>query len=193
MPSTGFTNGLRACVRALWIGAWDLPHWTEAMVGTIRSYYTWAWEEGTREAGLDPADMSPDEMMALERVIFDALVHLTTFGEAIVLHSKAAGGKLGPLFSRVEVWANGYDHVRQEAFTLVSKDTPLTWVLGHAEHCSSCSKLAGKTKRASYWRQAGVQPRVPNAWFLACRGYNCQCELQALGHTLSRGRLPSLP
>ena len=60
-------------------------------------------------------------------------------------------------------------------------------------NCNSCLKLDGKVKRASWWTENNVLPRVPGAPWLACKGWRCQCGLFPTDKPLSRGRMPKLP
>ena len=92
--------------------------------------------------------------------------------------------------SRIPMWVNRYNDVVNTAKIMAGGDKKLKWVLGPTEHCSSCSKLAGKVKRGSVWIASGIQPQSRS---LACGGYNCQCSLQPTTDRASAGRLPSIP
>lgn len=52
-------------------------------------------------------------------------------------------------------------------------------------NCSDCEALAGKVKRASYWRDH----ITPKDWALRCKN-GCKCTLEDTDEPLSRGPLP---
>ena len=73
------------------------------------------------------------------------------------------------------------------------KDPKLRWVLGPTKtHCRTCSKLSGKVKRASWWRD-NVMPQQPPNESLECQGWKCGCVLEPTDEPLSRGRMPNVP
>jgi hypothetical protein len=84
-------------------------------------------------------------------------------------------------FSWLTARADGYTEtlrfVYNSARMLVGKDMPLTWRLGNAEHCSTCTKLNGKTHRASYYLRRNYIPGMPGS-STECRGFNCACHLE---------------
>ncbi len=81
-----------------------------------------------------------------------------------------------------------------KVYNLTIVDEPEYIANGFLVHnCSSCLKLDGKVKRASWWTENNVLPRVPGAPWLACKGWRCQCGLFTTDKPLSRGRMPKLP
>jgi len=107
-----FAANLRGAVRGLWNGGWDRFEFLENMEIAIQRGFTQAWAEGAGECGIAPGDYSAEEEMALREAIFGQMPHLIGFAAAIEDNSKANGGKLGPLLSRVGMWANRYNEVR---------------------------------------------------------------------------------
>ena len=98
--------------------------------------------------------------------------------------------KLRTAMSRIPMWANRYREVMNTAKTMAGADRKLKWTLGPTEHCESCSKLAGKVKRGSFWIASGIQPQ---SRALACGGWACQCFLSPTTERASPGRLPRIP
>lgn len=198
--ATNYRNGIRAAATGLWTKALDFDQFYDAMDVTIRAGIPKAWHEGAKECGIKPADLSPTEKVAIQQAIAGELGHVFEFATWIEEHSKAAGGKLGRVggtggvMGRVDIWLNRYLDVVNRARVMACGDQPLEWVLGPTKkHCSSCSKLAGKVKRASQWERANVRPQNPPNWALECQGFNCLCSLIVTDKPLSRGPLPKLP
>lgn len=189
----GYTRAIRACVRALWSGEWDYDLFFQGMLDTIRYHIPQAWHAGAKECGVLPSELTQAERIALEQAIQYELQWIDGFAAAIMENSKADGGKLGPLVNRSKVWTGRWEGVKVKAMTMACKDRKLKWVLGPTEHCRSCLKLAGKIKRASYWNERGILPRVHKAPYLECGGWRCQCTLVQTDEPMSKGPLPNLP
>ncbi len=99
--------------------------------------------------------------------------------------------KLSTAMSRIPMWTNRYREVQTTAQLMSGENFKQIWILGPTEeHCKSCSKLAGKVKRKSFWLASGIQPRASS---LSCGGWNCLCELQPTSEPASRGPLPRIP
>lgn len=189
-----YQSGLRGAVRGLWSGVIDYDQFFDMMLVSIRRNLTQAWQEGAAECGILLSDLTPAERTALEQAIAYETQWIAGLGSATEEGSKANGGKLAPLFTRLEIWVGRYVGVRDKAKVMACGDQKLKWVLGPTEQsCTSCSRLNNKVKRASYWNRVGVLPRVHGAPWLACRGFRCQCILQLTDEPCSPGPLPSLP
>jgi len=188
-----FSIEVRGYVTLLWRGDLTLGEFVSGLTGTINRGFHAAWIEGAARAGVEPDELSDKELSKLTVEISQATAAVELFGIAIIEGGKARKGKLSPLLKRAEMWTSRYDEVRHTAEVYASGDKKLMWTLGRAEHCPSCLKLHGKVKRASYWAEKGILPRVPGAPYLACRGYRCDCSLVPTDEPLSPGRLPNLP
>ena len=192
--AANYRNGIRAAVRGLWLGAFDFYQFYDALDVTIRNGLTTAWYEGAAECGILPADLSPTERAAIAQAIAGELGHIDSFATEIEAGSKANGGKVGPLLARAEMWILRYQDVVNRAKVMACADQKLEWVLGLTkEHCSTCLKLTGKVKRASYWQQVGVRPQSPPNPLLECGGWACLCNLIITDAPMSKGPLPNLP
>jgi len=189
-----YRASLRNAVRGVWNSAIDYDQFFDVMLMTVRRFLTMAWQEGAKECGVLLSDMSPEERIALEQAIAYENQWIAGLGNAAEEGSRANGGMLTPLYVRLETWIGRYKGVRDKAKTMSCGDKKLKWVQGPTEKsCSSCSKLNGKVKRASYWNRVGVLPRVHGSPYLACNGFRCQCELLVTDEPCSPGPLPSLP
>jgi len=195
--STGkrdYRLGIRAAVRGLWNGAFDLFQFADAMIPTVQRGLTRAADDGLISVGIQPGERTPQEQIALDKRINSEFAHILPFGRDIVAGSKANGGLLRPLLDRAEMWILRYTDVENEARTMAANDPKLEWVWDPAkEHCTSCARLNGKVKRASFWREMGVLPQNPPNAKLECGGWRCGCILRPTDKPVSRGPLPGLP
>lgn len=162
-------------------------------MSAIERYLKEAWLAGALECGLQEDEQSDEERSAMYNLISNQFGHLGAFAAAIVNESKTEGGKLGPLLDRGEMWVGRYQQAFEQGKAMACADRKLKWTLGEAEHCSSCVKLSGKVKRASFWSTSGILPRVAGCSYLDCHGYNCACTLEPTDEPMTRGRMPSLP
>lgn len=188
-----YRAAIRSAVRGLWTGEFDYDQFYDAMYTAIQFHIPQAWYAGAKECGILPEELSPEERQALQTAIAYELLWINGFAATIEENNRERGGLLRPLFARAEVWIGRWKGVQVKARTMACKDRKLRWTLGEAEHCSSCLKLAGKVKRASYWNEHGILPRVHDAWYLECGGWRCQCTLEITDEPASRGPLPNLP
>ncbi len=163
------------------------------MTEIIETYGRLAWLEGAEEVGIDEADISEEANAESLLVIAALLEFLPGFADHVVENSKAKGGLFDKLWTRGKLWVRQYKRLKMQAMVVLKPDQRFIWRLGIAEHCTSCLKLESKVKLGRVWRKLGILPRVPGAWFLECRGYNCACTLVPVDLVLSSGPLPSLP
>jgi hypothetical protein len=79
--------------------------------------------------------------------------------------------------TRAEAYARTLDAMYGEAKLRAMKNQMVTWHLGATEqHCTTCSKLAGKKHRISYLIENNYIPRKPGAG-MECNGFNCDCKI----------------
>jgi len=181
-------------VRGLWNGSLDYDLFFDAMMTGIRRGLTDAFHSGAADCGILPSELKKEERVALERAINYETQWIDGFAATIEENSRDNGGALGPLHSRAEIWIGRYEGVKAEAMAMACADKKLRWVLGPTEDsCRSCQALSGKVKRASYWNEQGILPRVHGASYLECNGFRCLCELVPTDEPASKGPLPSLP
>lgn len=184
---------IRAAIRGLWTGAIDYDGFWNAMSSAINSGLTGAWHAGMKDCGVQPDEMTSQESAALLRRIVYEHQWIDGFANAIEQGSKANGGALTTLYNRAEIWIGRWEGVRTEARVMACADKKLKWTLGPTEHCSSCTRLDGQVRRASFWNDKGILPRIHDAPYLDCHGFRCQCTLEPTDDPLSRGPLPKLP
>lgn len=170
----------------------DIGAYIDRHAGLIEEQFTRAWNEGMREAGIDPKEMTEEERETLQREITMEENYVLDFAAEILL-AAAEGKPVSPFVSRASVWANRYNSVMNMAKVMAAGNKKMKWVLGPTEHCGSCFKLSGIIKRASTWERAGIRPQnAPNP-MLECGGWNCQCQLVFTTEPARRGPFPKLP
>jgi hypothetical protein len=189
----GFASSIYNAIRSLWSGKSTKREFISSMKQALESGLTDAWNEGAGEFGVAPDELTLKETAARQKLIDSQVSYLSGFADDIIANNRSSGGDIEPLLIRGDTWI----HRRNEAFStglvLAGQDQKFEWVLGDAEHCPSCIKLAGKVKRGSFWYERGIIPMVAGAEYLKCGGYNCKCSLDETDKPLSRGRLPNLP
>lgn len=185
--------GVRSEIRRYWTGAGDESAFIVGMGNVIERQYTEAWRIGAADCGIKPDEYSDGEKAALQAQIDGQFTFILDLADLVGANLKKDGGKLGPIINRADLWAARYEEVVNRARAMACANKKLKWVIGVAEHCSSCLKLNGQVRRGSFWDERGILPRVAGAGYLECRGYQCKCSLQPTDAPLSRGRLPSLP
>lgn len=196
---TAYRKELRAAVRGLYEGYFDEYQFWDAMSATIRLGLTRAWERGANEMGIQYNELSQEELGRLNMCIQYEHQWIPGLMDAVIERREArrAGDEsasITALFQRLEIWAGRYEGVRAEARAMAGADQKLVWDRGATKDaCRSCLALANKVKRASWWHSTGILPRVHGAYYLACKGFFCLCQLLPTDAPLSRGRMPNLP
>ena len=197
MSKSSFETNIRSAFRGLWSGVFDRYDFDSAMVATINQGFNDAWAQGMKAAGLSIADMSAEERSTLEDLKRGQYAYIQTVAQALIDGSKANGGLWGAFSQRINLWAIRWDSVYHTALTMAQNDPPLEWKINVVrivkQNCKSCLALNGKVKRASFWRDRGIQPQSAPNPHLNCGGWECGCGLVPTDKSISKGRLPKLP
>ncbi len=188
-----FALSLRASVRGLWSGRRDLFGFVDNMVSILNRHLENAWREGAAEGGIRPDERTPEETERLNAFVNGQIVFVPRLGEFIQENSNAEGGLLRTSLTRLSPWVNRYNEVKAIATQMACGDLKQMWVLGVAEHCKTCLKLAGRVMRGSQWAKLDVHPQDTRPGKLDCRGFNCKCRFVETDKRATPGRLPRLP
>lgn len=189
-----YRGGIRSAVRALWLGLLDMDQFFDSMDTTIRNGIVAAWNEGAREVGVQPNELTPQERIAQQGMIISERSRIFEFGEFIEANSKANKGLLRTSFARAEAWILRAQDAKNRGVLSAKNDPKLKWIFDPAkENCRTCAALNGKIKRQSFWQRVGVRPQNPPNPLIECEGWRCGCQLVPTDEPLSRGRLPGLP
>lgn len=191
---TDYGRLIRSEVYALWSGVTDMFTFVDNLSTLTYRFLTEAWNEGMKECGIAPEEMTPGERFALVQVLTEQYTYIVSYGNDIVNGSKVNGGKLTPLNKRAQMWANRYQATRSQAMQMACGDKKLRWVVNPLkEHCSSCLKLDGRVYRASIWQKYDIRPRDVRPGHLICKGFRCGCELIVTTDKVTPGRPPNMP
>lgn len=186
-----FRRNLRSAIRGLWSGALGEAQALGVFRRAIEQAIERAWREGAAECGIQPDEMTIQELTIRDEFIFSQNQYAANFVADIAENSKENGGQLTPLLQRGEMWVNQYESAKLRSEALACANEKRVWVLGRTEHCKTCQALSGQVRRLSFW-QNNVMPRNAPNEKLECGGYRCQCILQKTDSPLSRGRLPGI-
>jgi len=194
-----YESAIRNLAYSYWAGRIGRVEFYSFMTAAIQSWLVRAWELGMRDAGLKLEDMTDVERATLQSFIFQEQTFIDGLAQFIESRLKQIGGGWFGISARVKLWGNRFTDIRNKAKLMAEEDPKLKWELGPSkDHCKTCAKLAGKVKRASFWRDKGISPqsdpdgRLPNSK-LDCQGWGCQCSLNKTEDALSRGPLPNVP
>lgn len=184
-----YRSGIKQAVTGLWNGTFDLFEFVDAMTSTLRVNLTAAWHEGAKECNITPDELSQEERTARDDFWQNQIQYLIGFGEYIEANSKANGGKLSDLDSRIDLWANRWEEAKTLGAAMACADEKRQWHIGPTEtHCRSCKGLDGRVYRYSVWLKNDALPRSSR---LACNGYRCQCRLDETSNKITSGKFPT--
>lgn len=149
----------------------------------LSKYGRKAYEDGLLAGGV-AGELSNDDLNAINRFNASQSVYVTGFmdtlkdggydsDEAVALHAR--------------MWANKALEAQFQAGLLSANANGMyQWVVGKAEHCSTCAMLNGQRHRLKAYADRGL---LPHSSRLACKGYLCKCSLRRVSGR-ARGRWP---
>jgi len=186
-----FESMIRQAAQELWRGDIYRPTFVSRMNAILKDGLTRAWIQGMRDVGLKFEDITQAERDVLAQLIIANQRYVPDFMNWIFYNNRHRGGAWLMISNRVKLWGNRYTDTRNRAKAMAQNDPKLEWELGATkDHCKTCSALAGKVKRSSYWSQHAIFPQNPPNDKLDCGGWRCGCKLTPTDAPLSRGRLP---
>jgi len=191
-----YETSIRGPVRGLWNGQIDIYDFSSMLASAVRRGLRQAAEEGARENGILPGELTESELSVLDGIINEEITYVDQFGDAVEANSKANDGRLESFEWRIALWVNRYNEVKTMFQTITGGDKKYIWHMYAHEHCESCKKLNGKVKRASEWQRNNVYPRhrTKLACMVSAHGVSvCKCELEETDEPCTPGPLPALP
>ncbi len=194
------TKSIETYDRQLWSYALELYRtgdggvFLDKFITAIASQLTRAWNEGAREVGIDPKEMTDDDRAELKAIIDGEYDQIIKLAEAIMESRSGTLDEFRQKFrSRIDLWVNRYTDVIGRARVYFGGKTRLKWTLGKTEeHCETCATLNGIVAFASEWELAGIKPQSPPNEMLACGGWNCDCSLEVTDQRRSPNALDTL-
>ena len=184
MNITEFRISFRAVVTTLYAGVITYGQAYARASKIISEALRSAFYAGFVKAGIYPSEITPEEHNKINDYIYTQIDFLPGYLNAIQSHASSKAG----LISRLELWINRYREAINLGFLWAEGDPKVIWVLGPtSDHCSSCSRAAGKVKRKSQFEAIGLIPQSTN---LECGGFRCKCSLEKTDEPMSMGPLP---
>jgi hypothetical protein len=149
-------------------------------IAAISNQITRAWNEGAREVGVEPEEMTDTDKAELKAVIDSEYDHVLDLGEAIIMSRNGTMEEFRQQFRpRVDLWVARYNDAANRAKVYFGGRQRLVWTLGATEeHCETCAALNGIVAFADEWEQSGIRPQSPPNEILACGGWQCDCSLE---------------
>lgn len=166
-----YAFALRQNVRAFWSGRRDFDQFLETLNDTIQFHLELAWRRGAAECGISPDERTSEEAARLREFVLNQMSFTFNLAEFVEANIQAEGGLLRTSLKRLPPWINRYNEVKAIASEMACGDQKLVWLIGVAEHCKTCLKLAGRVMRASRWAELDVHPQDTRPGKLACRGF----------------------
>lgn len=181
-----FLKSINTYNRQLWNYCLDLYRtgdggaFLNRFIEAVGNQITRAWNEGAREVGVEPEEMTDIDLNELKAIIDSEYDHVIDLGEAIIASRGGTLAEFRQQFrNRVDLWVNRYDDAANRAKVYFGGRQRLIWVLGETEeHCATCAALAGIVAFAYEWEQSGIRPQSPPNPVLECEGWHCDCELK---------------
>ena len=182
--------------REYFTGEQDAFQFIDSFVAEIDNQLTRAWNEGAREAGVDPRDMDDPDLVILQDKIENEREYILGLAGDI---DQARADGLTPaefkqrFYSRVEMWANRYKETVNDAKLYFGSLDKYEWQLGATEqHCSTCYRLNGVVATGEEWDESGYRPQSPPNDKLECGGWKCDCSLVPTKRRRTRGGIPDV-
>ena len=106
-----------------------------------------------------------------QNIITEEFNHVLDFASAIE-QARNEGKPVDPFKARVDLWANRYPNIVNEAQTYCKPHDLYRWDYGDTvQHCSSCAMLNGIVATGGEWRASGVMPQNPPNSRFECGGW----------------------
>jgi hypothetical protein len=174
-----YNQALNRAVLEFYRGDSDAGEFIDEMIRLIEGQFERAWNEGSRDVGVDPNDHTPEDDAVLQEHIDKETDFILDYAEAIEA-ARIAGDPVGPLQARVSLWANRYNEMVNAARMHFGAEREyLKWELGATEeHCETCAALDGIVATAEAWEESGFHPQGAPNDALACQGWRCDCSLE---------------
>ena len=160
------------------------------MIRLIDDQFRRAWNEGARDVGYGPEDMTQDDLFILLERQEQEKEFILDFAGGIE-KARLEDKSVKPFQSRVNMWAGRYNEVKDMARIHFGKKKRFIWTLGPTEHCESCLTLANTVATGEQWEEARERGVYPKSNKLQCGGYNCQCSLEQTTKPLT-GNIPAI-
>jgi hypothetical protein len=186
-----YKRELRSIMRGVIDNQIPVPSAVQTTDSLVRRQLPMAAYEGIEKGGLRRGDLTQDELIAIQNVIFNEQDYVI----GLVEFAKSQSGKEQPsysaVFNRVDMWASRYDMVVDKFYQMAAGNKKRIWKR-HGLHktidsCVDCLTYDGKVYRNSIWEKYDIQTQM---WDLTCRGGHCGCDKQETDEPITRGFPP---
>lgn len=186
-----YLRTLSTAIRRLYRGEIKESAFVDVLSELIPQQFRRAWNEGMRENGLDPAkDMTPEWEQTLQDIIAQEFEYVDGFAADVAVAGEQKTD-IEALINRAAQWAEQYTKLVTVAKIETAPDGQrFKWIVGDTEHCETCLALKDVVMTADDWKALRARGIYPKSFDLACRGYNCQCELLPTNEPLTEGGIP---
>lgn len=166
----------------------------DEFASAIENQLNRAWNEGAREVGVEPGDMTEDDKQVIQDIIDSEYDHVLDLASAVEgAQSLDIDAFRSQFRSRIDLWVNRYNDVRSQAMVYFGEKTRMVWKLGATEeHCATCATLNGVVAYATEWEESGVAPQGPPNDALECGGWRCDCSLEVTEQRRSPNALTTI-
>jgi hypothetical protein len=139
----------------------------------LRRYGMQAYTQGLIDGGVADGALDEDDRKEFAALLAHQSAFVTVFGDELY---KEGGITDTEAESRASLWWSKSVSPFYDAGLLSADRNGLyEWTLGKAEeHCQTCQRMAGQKHRFKDYHRKGMLPRSDK---LACRGFNCSCNL----------------
>ena len=135
-----------------------------------------AWVAGAALVNVNKDEFEQEDWDEIGRIVAEEKSHVADLLDYLDTLANDPKGSLQSAMPRLEMWANRFNDVVNQAMVWFGGKTRLKWVMGPTEdHCDSCGKLNGIVAWAREWETADIRPQSHD---LQCHGYNCLCRLE---------------
>lgn len=185
---SSYKSELRSIMRGVIDGVLVIPNAVSATDSAVRRAMTQAAFEGLEKGGVMKGDISQQELLALQEIIFNEQDYVVGLVEYAATQTGKENPAYSAVFNRVDMWAARYDSVKEKFFMLADGNQKLLWTHNpQKDNCIDCITYSGKVYRAKVWEKRDIRPKM---WDLTCRGGHCGCTLGKTDKPVTKGFPP---
>lgn len=157
----------------------------DIMASLISGQLTQAYRQAYEDEGYTDFMLPEYLATSLETMILNQFDYVDQFFRDVV-DARIDGKPIQPLLARAAMWANRWNEAYNEAIRLITAENGgnLIWMIGEAEHCTTCLALNGIVASGKEWEASGWKPQSAD---LECGGYNCKCTLTPTNQRRGKG------
>lgn len=142
--------------------------------GMIATYGAKAYRDGLRDGGIDPSEISQEELTEISQLAATQSQYVTAVAEAIYEDGNVSAAEAE---GKPRLWWNKSMMPFYNAGLIAAdKNGSYQFRLGSTEqHCNDCLRLNGQVHRIRDWVKSGWMPQSSS---LECGGWRCDCRLE---------------